>query len=156
MTDWTMQSTSGDPQILSKRLGAFIKRQGSAKQLSLLIDCDVRTVENIRAGRAWPIARHWWNIWVEFGDDVLEAVYHPERAEARLAREAEAREQARRERIASAAGLAQPPSFRTADGMGEASGPDEEPAELGPPNLDLFEGRPFVPLTDTTGAQSCA
>lgn len=139
MTDWAMQSTSVDPQILSKRLGAFIKRQGSAKQLSLLVGCDIRTMENIRAGRAWPIARHWWNIWVEFGDDVLEAVYHPERAEARLAREASAREQARRQREASAARPLEHPAFSLARRLDEGLGPDEDPADLGPPNLDLFE-----------------
>lgn len=142
MTDWTMQSTSGDAQILSKRLGAFLKRQGTAKQLALRIDCDERTARNLLAGHAWPIARHWWNIWVEFGADVLEAVFYPERVEARLAREAEEREKARRQRIASAA-LVAPRTFRVGAGVGEGDGPDEEPAELGPPNLDLFdEARP--------------
>jgi hypothetical protein len=142
MTDWTMQSDSVDSRILMRRLGAFVKRQGSAKQLSLLIDCDERTAFKIRAGEVWPIARHWWNIWVEFGDDVLEAVYHPERAEARLIREAEERANARRQRIASAARSAEPIHFSGAPGLGESLGPDDEPAELGPPNLDLFEAEP--------------
>lgn len=145
MTDWTMHSTSGDAQILSKRLGAFLKRQGTAKQLALQIDCDERTARNILGGRAWPIARHWWNIWVEFGDDVLEAVFHPDRVEARLAREAAEREQARQRRIAAAA-LVEPRAFRVADGLGQGAGSDEDPAdalEPGPPNLDLFdEARP--------------
>lgn len=135
MTDWMMQSTSGNPQILSERLGAFLKRQGSAKQLALLIDCDQRTAENLRGGRAWPIARHWWTIWVEFGDDVLEAVFKPERVEARLKREAEQREQAKRQRIASA--MVEDRSFGLGARLGEGVGSDEEP--LGPPNLDLFE-----------------
>jgi hypothetical protein len=141
MTDMTMQSFSPDAQILSKRLGDFMRRQRSAKQLALDIDCDERTAKNIRAGVTWPIARHWWNIWVEFGDDVIEAVYYPERVQARLAREAEAREIERRQRIASASGLVGATLHGVASGIGEGAGPDEEPAELGPPNLDLFEGR---------------
>ena len=128
---------SEDPQILSRRLGAYLRRQGSAKQLALQLGCDLRTVENLRAGRTWPIARHWWSIWVEFGEDVLEAVFHPERVEARLAREAVEREQAKCQRIASAS-LVEGRSFRMADGAGEGAGPDDEP--LGPPNMDLFEG----------------
>lgn len=134
MTDWAMQSISGDPQILLERLGAFMRRQGSAKQLSLKLGADLRTIENIRAARTWPIARHWWSIWVEFGDDVVEAVFYPERVEARLAREAAEREQAKRQRIASA--MVESRAFGLADGVGEGDGPDEEPA--GPPNLDLF------------------
>lgn len=141
MTDWTMQSTSGDAQILSRRLGAFLRRQGTAKQLALRLDCDERTARNLVGGVAWPIARHWWNIWVEFGDDVLEAVFHPDRVEARLAREAEEREKARKQRIAASA-VVEPRAFRVGYGLGEGHGSDEEPAELGPPNLDLFEARP--------------
>lgn len=138
MTDWAMQSDTADSRILPARLGAFLKRKaGSAKQLSLLIDCDERTAFKIRAGEVWPIARHMMRIWVEFGDDVVEALYYPERAEARLAREAEQREQARRQRIASASMAGR--SFSVEAGAGEALGPDEEPEELGPPNLDLFE-----------------
>lgn len=138
-----MQSTSGDAQILSKRLGAFLKRQGTAKQLALRIDCDERTARNLLAGLAWPIARHWWNIWVEFGADVLEAVFYPERVEARLAREAEAREQERRQRAASV-WMVEPRAFGLVRRAGEGAGPNEGPAAEvdGPPNLDLFEVRP--------------
>lgn len=138
MTDWAMHSSSQESQILPRRLAEFLKRQGSAKQLSLRLDVDLRTMNNLRAGATWPIARHWWTIWVEFGDDVIEAVFHPERAEARLLREAEARDRARRQRIASAslAGGA----FSLAAGAGEALGPDDEP--LGPENFDLFDDRP--------------
>lgn len=138
MTDWAMQSFSGNPQILSERLGAFVRRQGSAKQLSLWIECDLRTAENIRAGRTWPIARHWLGLWVAFGSDVVEAVFEPERVEARLKREAEDRERARQQRIASA--MVESRSFGLVAGLGEAPGPDEDPAALGPPNLDLFDG----------------
>jgi hypothetical protein len=137
MTDWTMQSTSGDAQILSRRLGAFMRRQASAKQLALMIDCDERTARNIRAGLTWPIARHWLSIFIEFGDDVLEAVYHPERAEARLKREAEAREQARRARIASAS--MENRAFGAGAGADEADGSPDAALEPGPDNLDLFE-----------------
>lgn len=131
-----MQSDSVNSRILSERLGAFVRRQGTAKQLALLIDCDERTAFKIRSGEVWPIARHMWNIWVEFGDEVLEAVFHPERVEARLIREAAEREQAKRERIASA--MVESRSFGLGARLGQGDGSDEEP--LGPPNLDLFEG----------------
>jgi hypothetical protein len=144
MTDWTMQSTSGDPQILSRRLGAYLNRTTSAKQLALLIGCDQRTAENLRAGRTWPIARHWLGLWVEFGNDVLEAVFYPERVEARLQKEAAERDQARRQRLASATGLAEVRTFGLAARLVEGDGADEEPAELGPPNLDLFEAGTFT------------
>lgn len=135
-----MHSFSRDSQILPSRLADFLRRQGSAKQLSLRLDVDIRTMNNLRAGVTWPIARHWWSIWVEFGDDVIEAVFHPERVEARLIREAAERDEARRQRIASAMVT----SFHRglAAGLAEGAGQDEEPAELGPPNLDLFEDRP--------------
>lgn len=139
MTDWAMHSNRIDPQILSRRLGDFLKGQGTAKQLALRLDADVRTIENMRAGRAWPIARHWWNIWVEFGDDVLEAVFHPERVEARLTKEAEERERARLKRLSSLSLGSR--SFRVADGLGEAVGADEDPAGLArdPLTIDMFE-----------------
>jgi len=139
MTDMTMQSFSPDAQILSKRLGEFMRRQCSAKQLALDIGCDERTAKNIRAGVTWPIARHWLHIWFTFGDDVLEAVFYPERVEARLAKEAGARELQRRQRIASASGLVGASLIGVARSFGEGAGPDEDPAELGPPNLDLFD-----------------
>ena len=138
MSDWAMQSDVDDPQILSRRLGSYFKRQGlSAKQLALQLDCDHRTAENFRAGRAWPIARHWLAIWLEFGDDVIEAVFYPERVEARLKREAVEREQARRRRLSSISLGSD--AFGLVRGLEEADRPTEEFEELGPPNLDLFE-----------------
>lgn len=138
-----MQSDAVDYRILPARLGRFLKRNASsAKQLALLIDCDERTAFKLRAGEVWPIARHWLAIWLEFGDDLIEAVHYPERVEARLKREAEAREQARRQRIASATPpMVEGRSFRAGAGLGEGLGPDDESADLepGPPNLDLFE-----------------
>lgn len=134
-----MQSEVVDPQILSRRLGSFLRGAGTAKEVARRIRADERTVENLRAGRAWPIARHMLNIWLEFGDDVIEAVFYPERVETRLKREAEAREQARRQRIASASGVVESRTFGMGLGLGEGRRPDEEPAQLGPPNLDLFE-----------------
>lgn len=132
-----MQSDVEDPQILSRRLGAFLREQGPTKDVARRIDADERTVENMRAGRTWPIARHWLRIWFEFGDDVLEAVFYPERVEARLAREAAAREQARQQRIASASRLAVQTAFSDRRRPEERSFADAE--DLGPPNLDLFE-----------------
>ncbi len=130
-----MQSDCRDPQILSRRLGDFLREQGPSKVIAERIEADLRTVENIRSGRTWPIARHWLRIWLEFGDDVIEAVFYPERVEARLAREAAERERAKRARLA---GLVQPPMAGMARRLGELQ---EPPAELidGPPNLDLFE-----------------
>jgi hypothetical protein len=143
MTDWTMQSDVADPQILSRRLGAFLKAQGPTKDIARRIEADERTVENIRAGRSWPIARHWLRIWFEFGDDVLEAVFYPERVEARLTREAEAREQARNQRIESASRLAVEKAFRLGRRAEERSFAAPDELDDGPPNLDLFdEARP--------------
>jgi hypothetical protein len=140
MTDWTMQGYVGDPQILSKRLGAFA-RSMPTKDFARRIECDLRTAENIRAGKTWPIARHWLRIWLEFGDDVLDAVFHPERVEARLAREAAERERAKRARLAVASIMVERRDFGVAGGMAEPEGPDA-PLEPGPDNLDLFEARP--------------
>lgn len=130
-----MQSDGTDPQILSRRLGDFLKAQGPTKVVADRIEADLRTVENIRAGRSWPIARHWLRIWLEFGDDVIEAVFYPERVEARLAREAAERERAKRARFA---GLVQPPMAGMARRLGELEQQAPELAD-GPPNLDLFE-----------------
>jgi len=132
-----MHSTSVDAQILARRLSTYLRRQGSAKQLALRIDCDERTARNLLGGFSWPIARHWWSIWVEFGDDVIEAVFHPEQVEARLAVEAARRDAAKRARIASAS--LEGRSFRVGDGLDEASGEDGRVEVDGPPNLDLFE-----------------
>lgn len=138
MTDWMMQSDVVDPQILSKRLGAFVKHLPT-KDFARRIECDLRTAENIRAGKAWPIARHWLRIWLEFGDDVIEAVFYPERVDARLAREAAARERAKRARLAATA-LVEGRTFRVEGRLGEPHEPDPEDVVPGPPNLDLFEG----------------
>lgn len=136
MSEWIMQSDAVDSRILPARLGSFLRREvGGAKQLALLIDCDERTAFKIRAGEAWPIARHFLAIWLEFGDDVVEALFHPDRVEERLRREREARDQARRTRAST---LVESCSFSVGDGLAEGGGADEDPAELGPPNLDLF------------------
>jgi hypothetical protein len=138
MTDWTMQSDTVDPQILSRRLGAFVRRLPlPTKDFAARIECDLRTAENIRAGRTWPIARHWLRIWLEFGDDAVEAVFYPERVEARLAREAAERERQKRARIAATA-LVEARAFSLESSLGEPQEPDAE-LEPGPPNLDLFE-----------------
>ena len=75
-----------DPQVLSRRLADFVKPRASAKDLSELIGCDVRTAENIRQGH-WPIARHWIGLVVAFGRDVTDAVFHPDEAAERFERE---------------------------------------------------------------------
>lgn len=142
MTDWIMQSDVGDSRVLSERLGAFLKRQGSEKEVARLVGCDQRTARGLRSGDTWPNRRHMLALWIAFGADVLEAVFYPERVEARLAKEKQAREQERQERIASAARLVEPPSIGLARRLGEAGRWDEEPAGLDPDNLDLFDTEP--------------
>ncbi len=137
MTDWMMQTNVSDAQILSRRLGAFLQGRGTIKQLALKLDCDERTMKNIRAGLSWPIARHWLSIWLEFGDDVLEAVFKPELAEARLQREALEREQARQRRLASLS--LEHRYFGPVAGAGEALGSADEELDRDPLTLDLFE-----------------
>lgn len=78
-----------NPQLLSERLRAFLRqRRLSAKGLAREIGCDPRTAENILSG-TWPGARHWLGLIRAFGDDVVEAVFHPADAVERLELEAE-------------------------------------------------------------------
>lgn len=86
-----MHCTERDPRTL---LGAFMRRRShSAKELARQIGCDPRAAEGYRAGRYWPQARHWPGIVAAFGADVTEAVFHPERAAARLEHEVHTLEQ---------------------------------------------------------------
>lgn len=73
-----------DPQVLTQRLATFVRSKGDAKTLARTIPCDVRTAENMRTGRHWPTARHWAGLLTAFGQDITEAVFHPDRAAARL------------------------------------------------------------------------
>jgi len=75
-----------DPQLLSRRLGEFLRTRIGAKDLSRAIRCDVRTAENMRQGH-WPMARHWLGLIVTFGEDITESVFHPERAAERFEKE---------------------------------------------------------------------
>lgn len=77
-----------NPHLLSERLSAFLRRRTTAKTLAGLVPCDVRTAENMRAGH-WPNARHWLGLVAAFGDDVTDAVFHPDDAAARLNLEVE-------------------------------------------------------------------
>lgn len=74
-----------EPQLLAERLKAFVSKV-PAKTLAEEIGCDLRTAENIRQGH-WPIARHWLGLLGAFGEDLTEAVFHPEKAVQRLERE---------------------------------------------------------------------
>jgi hypothetical protein len=67
-----------DPQVLSRRLAAFV-RPIPAKVLADRIGCTERTAENIRRGH-WPIARHWLALVRTFGRDLTECVFHPDAA----------------------------------------------------------------------------
>jgi len=87
MTYGASQGMVADPQILTQRLATFIRSKGDAKTLARAIPCDVRTAENMRTGRHWPTARHWAGLLSVFGQDVTEAVFHPDRAAARLEQE---------------------------------------------------------------------
>lgn len=80
------QSMSHDPQILPVRLGRYLAKL-PAKEVARIARCDIRTAENIKRGQNWPIARHWLGLVATFGEDLTEAVFHPEKANARLARE---------------------------------------------------------------------
>ena len=77
-----------NPHILSERLAAYLRRRTTAKTLAGMVPCDVRTAENMRSGH-WPNARHWLGLVAAFGDDVTQAVFHPEDAVARLETEVE-------------------------------------------------------------------
>lgn len=111
MTDWTMQSTEND---LSKMLGRYLRRRtASAKDLARKIGCDPRSAEGYRAGRYWPQAKHWPGLVAAFGRDVTEAVFHPDAATERLAREVAELEQQLADRRAALRMVAQEgPSFR--------------------------------------------
>jgi len=74
-----------DPHLLQARLAKFLAPI-PAKELARKIDCDPRTAENIKGGH-WPIARHWLGLIATFGEDITEAVFHPEKAAQRLERE---------------------------------------------------------------------
>jgi hypothetical protein len=66
-----------DPQVLSRRLAAFV-RPIPAKVLAEKIGCTERTAENIRRGH-WPIARHWLALVRTFGRDLTESFFTPTR-----------------------------------------------------------------------------
>lgn len=95
------QSMVADPRLLSERLATFVRSKGDAKTLARTISCDVRTAENMRTGRHWPTARHWAGLLTAFGQDVTEAVFHPDRAAARLETEVIRLEQELAERRAA-------------------------------------------------------
>lgn len=102
-----LQSMGHDPQLLSQRLGSFVRAQTDAKTLARVVPCDVRTAENMRSGRHWPTARHWAGLLTAFGSDITEAVFHPDAAAARLEQEVIRLEQelaARRAALRSVAG----------------------------------------------------
>jgi hypothetical protein len=75
-----------DPQILSRRLAAFVRPIPGEGALAEKIGCTERAAENIRRGH-WPIARHWAGLVRTFGRDLTECVFHPDAAAARLAEE---------------------------------------------------------------------
>jgi hypothetical protein len=104
MSETAMHCTEHDLRTL---LGAFLRaRSRSAKDLARQIGCDPRAAEGYRAGRYWPQARHWLGIVAAFGRDVTEAVFHPDAATERLAREVRELEQqldAKRQAAADAA-----------------------------------------------------
>lgn len=113
-----------DPQVLSRRLAAFV-RPLPAKILAEKIGCTERTAENIRRGH-WPVARHWLALVRTFGRDLTECVFHPEQAAERLEREVQELEAQLAERRAAlrvveqearsfTPGLAQTPPARGGD-----------------------------------------
>ena len=87
MSQMDLHMKVDDPQIFPARLGKFLRERASAKEITRIADCDIRTAENIRRGQNFPLARHWIGLIATFGEDLTEAVFHPEKAAARLARE---------------------------------------------------------------------
>lgn len=100
MTSIGVHCMRDDPQLLQGRLASFVRQRADAKTLARMIDCDVRTAENIRRGH-WPTARHWLGLIAAFGADVTEAVFHPDQAAARLEAEVRALEEQLEERKAA-------------------------------------------------------
>lgn len=96
---------ANNPQLLSDRLSAYLRRRTTAKSLAREIDCDPRTAENILRGH-WPTARHWLGIVRAFGHDVTEAVFHPQCAVERLELEVQTLERQLAEKRAMAAEVA--------------------------------------------------
>lgn len=80
-----------DPKTLLNRLAAYVA-PFPAKVLAARGGCSVPTAEKWREGVAWPNPRHWMHLVATFGTDITEAVFHPDRAAARLAEECRALE----------------------------------------------------------------
>lgn len=131
-----------------ERLGWFLRQMypGAGRDKRLASDLSDREFEiTARAARNlfedhWPGDETWAAIVRRFGDRVWRVVMAPEiepvlaelaEEEARLVRDLERTRAHRRE----VQGLVEGRSF------GVAGDPSEDPAQIGPPNLDLFEGR---------------
>ena len=99
MTELTLQDMVENPQSLSGRLGQFLRDRLSAKQLSELIDCDIRTAENLRRG-TWPIERHYQRLKDTFGKPFVAALHWPDEEAARIEDECRELEQRLREKLA--------------------------------------------------------
>lgn len=119
-----------DPQILSKRLAAFVARF-PAKVLAEKVGCTERTAENIRRGH-WPIARHWAGLVRTFGRDLTESVFHPDAAAARLTEEVAALEQELATKVAALRVVA-PGGRSFQPRMAEAPARHEDRAAVTPP-----------------------
>lgn len=130
MTDWTMESTERD---LSGILGRYLRaRTTCAKDLARRIDCEPRTAEGFRAGRHWPQAKHWPRLIGAFGRDIIDCVFFPDEALARLTEEEAALEAKLRETRAQIGAVAEggrrPPS-RAAGVRTAAEARSFEPAD---------------------------
>ena len=80
-----------DPKTLLSRLAAYVAPY-PAKVLAAKGGCSEDTAEKWREGVSWPNARHWLHLIGTFGTDITEAVFHPDRAAARLQEEVAALE----------------------------------------------------------------
>lgn len=119
-----------DPQVLTRRLAAFV-RPIPAKVLAAKIGCTERTAENIRRGH-WPVARHWLALVRTFGRDLTECVFHPDAAEARLAEEVAELEAKLAERRATLGVVAKTASAARAR-LPAAAARHEDGASVAPP-----------------------
>lgn len=125
-----------------ERLSAYLRQMypgvGRDKRLASDLAISARAARNLFEDH-WPSDDTFAAILRRFGDDLWRVICAPEidpvlaeltEREARLARELEAARARRRE----IAGLVEGRSYSVADR-------DAEEPPLGPPNLDLFEGR---------------
>lgn len=67
-------------RVLGDRVAAWVRREGSAKEVARIFGVAVKTAENWRAGQP-PLAKHLWAMVGYWGAPFLEDVFAPQLAE---------------------------------------------------------------------------